>query len=149
MNIVARRRLLLDRFLWSRLALFQNKTKESRISFSSSASSDNAGTGSQQAPKNEKELWRTVDPCVLPFIRRGDWPLPKPKGHEKLPHPDTQFHVYFLGTGSGSSFQRLSSCTLLRTVGESMLFDAGEGAKRHIGRSSAKLKNLQKIFITQ
>ena len=109
---------------------------------SSPVTEDNR-TDANEIPK----AWSEVDPAILPHLRSCE-PLPASL-RSATPSQNTGFHVFFLGTGSGSSDTRLSSCTLLRLWSEGILLDAGEGAQRYIRHSSGiKLKRIQRILIT-
>ena len=85
----------------------------------------------------------TVDPEILPHVKRCD-------RHDEDPfyQNDSTFHLYFLGTGSGTCGYRHPSCTLLRLGSEGLLFDAGEGAQRHVKQSNIRMKKISRIFIT-
>jgi len=99
--------------------------------------------------------WASIHPDVIPYLRRCDGYWNEETGEElaensveRYHRQDSMFHVYFLGTGAGTGDTRLSSCTLLRIGAEGMMFDAGEGAQRHVKQSIIKMKKISRIFIT-
>lgn len=107
-----------------------------------------AASYSSKSKNGDAEItssWEGINPDVLPYIRRNDSSKNTFMHEESL--EDSGMHMYFLGTGNGIS-DRLSSCTVLRVGKEGCLFDAGEGAQRHIKRSHYKMKKINRIFIT-
>ena len=108
-------------------------------------------TVDQSQNENRPYRWSSIDPGILPYLRRCDTTsdIDEVDELDRLSQDIfTGFHILFLGTGSGASYNRMPSCTVLRLSHEVFIFDAGEGAQITLKDSRAKLKRVTRIFIT-